>query len=95
MAKAESLAALDQAKTAFVANVSHEFRTPLTQLLGPLERALAESDIDPSVRTEPDTAHRNAQRLPRLTNALLDLSQMGKWTPKRHVRARGSTEFDR
>ena len=75
-AKAESHAALDQAKTAFVANVSHEFRTPLTLLLGPLERALARDDIDPSMREELDAANRNAQRLLRLTNAFLDFAQM-------------------
>src|ERR1700729_895263 len=39
--RAESLAQLDQAKTTFLANVSHEFRTPLTLMLGPLDDALA------------------------------------------------------
>ncbi|MET0383602.1 MAG: ATP-binding protein [Burkholderiaceae bacterium] len=75
--RAEALAAIDQAKTAFFSNVSHEFRTPLTLLLGPLEDVLAQADALPArERARLDVAHRNALRLLRLVNSLLDFSRM-------------------
>ena len=73
----EQLAVLDHAKTAFFSNVSHEFRTPLTLLLGPLEDTLArEEGLSPRDRETLDTAHRNALRLLRLVNTLLDFSRI-------------------
>ncbi|ONI81579.1 hypothetical protein ALI144C_19945 [Actinosynnema sp. ALI-1.44] len=53
----------DRAKTAFLTNVSHEFRTPLTVLLGPLDDAIADSGGDPEQVERLDTARRNAHRL--------------------------------
>jgi signal transduction histidine kinase len=75
--RAEALAAIDRAKTAFFSNVSHEFRTPLTLMLGPLEEVLAESASDAanSVRPQIELAHRNGLRLLRLVNGLLDFSR--------------------
>jgi signal transduction histidine kinase len=73
--RAEALAALDRAKTAFFTNVSHEFRTPLTLLLGPLEEALA-SDSRALQGVDLDACHRNAQRLLRLVNGLLDFVRL-------------------
>lgn len=75
--RAADLAELDQAKTTFFSNVSHEFRTPLTLLLGPLERAV--SDLPerlPDHRDELDIAYRNGLRLLRLVNTLLDFSRV-------------------
>jgi diguanylate cyclase (GGDEF)-like protein len=74
-ARAEGLAKLDRAKTAFFTNVSHEFRTPLTLMLGPLEQELAECEGSPDRRDRLEMAHRNGLRLLRLVNALLDFSR--------------------
>jgi signal transduction histidine kinase len=76
--RAEALAELDRAKTAFFSNVSHEFRTPLTLILGPLEDVLADSDpaLSPGRRELLETAHRNTLRLLKLVNTLLDFSRI-------------------
>lgn len=74
--RAEALAELDRAKTTFFSNVSHEFRTPLTLMLGPLEELLAGRDATAEVRTQVDLAHRNGVRLLRLVNSLLDFSRL-------------------
>ncbi len=75
--RAEALAELDHAKTAFFSNVSHEFRTPLTLMLGPLEDVLRHGDeMPPQRREEITVAHRNALRLLRLVNSLLDFSRV-------------------
>ena len=70
------LGQLDQMKTEFFSNVSHEFRTPLTLLLGPLETLLADASLNPTVLARLDQMHRNALRLLRLVNTLLDFSRM-------------------
>ncbi|HSY39724.1 MAG TPA: HAMP domain-containing sensor histidine kinase, partial [Polyangia bacterium] len=75
--RAEDLAELDRAKTAFFSNVSHEFRTPLTLMLGPAEDALAEAALlPPEDRERWELVHRNALRLSKLVNALLDFSRI-------------------
>ncbi len=75
--RAESLAQLDKAKTLFFNNISHEFRTPLTLMLGPLEELLLESDgFSGEGKANIETAHRNALRLLKLVNTLLDFSRL-------------------
>jgi signal transduction histidine kinase len=75
--RAEALAEIDRAKTAFFSNVSHEFRTPLTLMLGPIEDELAEAEPLPAQRYERlQTVHRNSLRLLKLVNTLLDFSRI-------------------
>jgi PAS domain S-box-containing protein len=76
--RAEALAELDRAKTAFFSNVSHEFRTPLTLMLGPLEEVLGRwsPDAAPGERALMQTAHRNGLRLLKLVNTLLDFARI-------------------
>lgn len=75
--KAEALAAIDEAKTAFFSNVSHEFRTPLTLMLGPLEELLQDPSLQQSAFKAPvEATHRNALRLLKLVNNLLDFSRI-------------------
>lgn len=74
--RAEALAEIDRAKTAFFSNVSHEFRTPLTLMLGPLEDSLSEAGLPPHLHERLSVAHRNSLRLLKLVNTLLDFSRI-------------------
>ncbi|MBD2001556.1 response regulator [Oculatella sp. FACHB-28] len=76
--RAEMLAKLDRAKTAFFNNVSHEFRTPLTLMLGPAEDALADvsNPLPPQQHERISIIYRNSQRLLKLVNTLLDFSRI-------------------
>jgi len=76
--RAEALAEVDRAKTAFFSNVSHEFRTPLTLMLGPLQDLLARSQthLTPTAKEQIELANRNGARLLRLVNTLLDFSRI-------------------
>jgi signal transduction histidine kinase len=76
--RAERLQELDRAKTEFFTNVSHEFRTPLTLLLGPAEDALADPahPLDDVQRERVQIVQRNGERLLKLVNSLLDFSRL-------------------
>jgi signal transduction histidine kinase/DNA-binding response OmpR family regulator len=73
--QAEKLKELDHAKSRFFANISHEFRTPLTLINGPLEHILS-SHIPTGMREKLNLMHRNSHRLLKLINRLLDLSRI-------------------
>jgi signal transduction histidine kinase/DNA-binding response OmpR family regulator/ligand-binding sensor domain-containing protein len=77
-AQTRSLEDLDRAKSRFFANISHEFRTPLTLTLGPLEDVLggAVGPVPDEVRTELEVALRNSRRLLQLVNEILDLAKL-------------------
>ncbi|MGW8724449.1 SpoIIE family protein phosphatase [Streptomyces sp. NPDC055808] len=73
--RAEELAELDRAKTTFFSNISHEFRTPLTLIMGPVEE-LRNRLTDAGAREELEVIHRNGLRLGKLVNTLLDFSRI-------------------
>lgn len=74
-------AEMDQMKSRFFANISHEFRTPLTLMLTPLERLIDQEDT-PERKDLWNMMKRSCQRLLDLVNQLLDLSKLeaGKMT---------------
>ncbi|WP_052672318.1 ATP-binding protein [Aliterella atlantica] len=73
----EALAELDRAKTVFFNNISHEFRTPLSLMLGPLEDILSNSSsLNVSERGQLEMVHRNSLRLLKLVNTLLDFARI-------------------
>lgn len=74
--RAQQLAEIDEAKTAFFSNVSHEFRTPLTLILGPLQELMEKPQPEQRIQREDvETMNRNALRLLKLVNNLLDFSR--------------------
>jgi len=78
--RADTLAELDRAKTTFFSNISHEFRTPITLMLGPVQELLAKVDGgDSSLAGAQELltiVHRNGLRLQKMVNALLDFSRL-------------------
>ncbi len=75
--RAEALAEIDKAKTLFFSNVSHEFRTPLTLILGPVKELISNnSKVTPEDKEQLHIVHRNSLRLLKLVNTLLDFSRL-------------------
>lgn len=74
--RAAALEELDRAKTSFLGNVSHEFRTPLTLLLGPLHDVAGDHRLPAEARDKLALAERNARRLLHLVNGLLDIARL-------------------
>ncbi len=85
--RAEALAELDRAKSEFFANVSHEFRTPLTLIAGPAEDALADAadPLSAGQRERVQMVRRNAGRLRRLVDDMLDFARIeaGRLQPEK------------
>ncbi|MEH2237692.1 ATP-binding protein [Nostoc sp.] len=76
--RAQALAEIDRAKTVFFSNVSHEFRTPLTLMLGPLDDILTNCAtlLPANEREQLEMVQRNGLRLLKLVNSLLDFSRI-------------------
>ncbi|HMB77945.1 MAG TPA: two-component regulator propeller domain-containing protein [Kiloniellaceae bacterium] len=74
--QAGRLKELDEAKSRFFANISHEFRTPLTLIMGPLQDALARPEAPVLSRPQLQRIHRSSLRLLRLVKQLFDLSKL-------------------
>ena len=93
--QAEKLMELDRFKTRFFANISHEFRTPLTMIIGPLENALSGfyGEIEDGLQRQISIMLRNAQRLLRLINQLLDLSKLEAGKMELQTSERNITPF--
>ncbi len=73
--QAEELKALDKAKTRFFTNITHEFRTPLTLIIGPLEQIYASSPAE-AIRRQLSVVLYNARHLHSIINQLLDISKL-------------------
>ncbi|SDB30831.1 Signal transduction histidine kinase [Flavobacteriaceae bacterium MAR_2010_188] len=67
---------LDQAKTDFFANISHEFRTPLTLISGPIQKNLKKDNLEKEQRQELEMMDRNANKLLSLVNQLMAISKI-------------------
>jgi PAS domain S-box-containing protein len=74
--RAEALAVIDKAKTTFFSNISHEFRTPLTLLMGPIQDTLNDPGTILPNRNRMELAYRNVLRMQKLVNTLLEFSRI-------------------
>ncbi|HEY4207705.1 MAG TPA: ATP-binding protein, partial [Puia sp.] len=74
--RTEALEEIDRSKTIFFSNISHEFRTPLTLLLGPIEEVLNDPASISVDKYRMGIAHRNALRMQKLVNTLLEFSRI-------------------
>ena len=90
--EAERIKALDEAKSQFFANVTHEFRTPLTLIIGPLEQKLS-SVLPDEERQTTERMLRHAQRLLRLINQLLDFAKLEQQPLQLSVQPGSLTHF--
>ncbi len=77
---------INEAKLQFFINISHEIRTPMTLIINPLEKLISENLQDPALQKTYMMIHRNAQRILRLINQLMDIRKLDKGQMKLHFR---------
>ncbi|WP_185152887.1 ATP-binding protein [Fulvivirga aurantia] len=82
---ARKLSELDQTKSKFFANISHEFRTPLTLIKGPVHDQLSQPDLNESSQSNLEMIDKNADRLLKLVDQLLDLSKLESGNMKLNI----------
>jgi len=92
---AEKLHESDQLKLKFFTNISHEFRTPLTLIMGPTEKLLSREKYEdvPAIRQELELMYRNQRRLFKLINQLLEVRRVESGTLKLSVAEDDIAEF--
>jgi len=90
--KSDSLQNLDLMKSTFYTNISHEFRTPLTLILGQIESVMS-SGIDNKEKGKLQVANRNSRRLLKLINELLDLSKLEAGSMELHAENNNIVSF--
>lgn len=93
-AEAEQLRQLDELKSNFFANISHEFRTPLTLILGPL-REMAAGTFRGDAQASHQIMLRNSERLLHLVNQLLELARLEGGQARLDLRPLDLTAFFR
>lgn len=81
----QKLRELDQVKSTFFTNISHEFRTPLTLISGPVQNLLSHQKLSTAERSNLEMIHRNADRLTDLVDQLLDISKLESGSLKLRV----------
>ena len=91
--RAEALAEIDRVKTTFFSNVSHEFRTPLTLMLGPLTELVGDGDLLATHREQLTLVQRNGLRLLKLVNTLLDFSRIEAGRARAHFESLDLAEY--
>jgi signal transduction histidine kinase/AraC-like DNA-binding protein/ligand-binding sensor domain-containing protein len=76
--EAQRLKEVDELKDRFFSNITHEFRTPLTLIISPLEKLAQDTSLSPTAISAVRTAQRNSQQLLRLINEFLDISKLNE-----------------
>jgi len=81
----ENEANIHKLKLQYFTNISHEFKTPLTLILSPIQRLVQEKDLDPQVKEDLQLALKNAIRLKRIVNQFIEFRKIDQVKLKLHI----------